>query len=116
MTTRTGNFVIPYGVTLSGRLENEVNTKVSQNGDRVKLTVQSPAEYRGAVIDGYVSNVSHAGRATGQSSVTFSFEKITLADGKTYDFAGQMTALTDANGKVVKIDTEGTARGNSQTK
>ena len=116
VTTRTGDFVIPYGVTLSGRLENEVNTKISQNGDRVRLTVQSPAEYRGAVIEGYVSGVGRSGKVSGNSNVTFNFERITLRDGKTYDFAGQLTAISDAQGKSVKVDNEGTARGDSQTR
>ena len=116
VTSRTGNFVIPYGVTLSGRLENLVTTKVSQNGDRFKMTVQSPAEYRGAVIEGYLSSVQQSGKVSGQSSLTFNFEKITLADGRTYDFAGQVMSINDATGKVIKVDNEGTIRGDNQSK
>ncbi|MFL6373427.1 MAG: hypothetical protein ACJ73D_02055 [Pyrinomonadaceae bacterium] len=115
VTTRTGDFVVPNGVTLSGRLESLVTTKVSQNGDRFKLTVQSPSEYRGAVIDGYLSNVERSGKVSGQSNVTFNFEKITLPDGKTYDFAGQVMSVTDASGRVVKVDNEGTVQGDNQT-
>jgi hypothetical protein len=116
MTTRTGDFVVPYGTTINGRLENEINTKVSQNGDRFRMTVQSPVDYRGAVIEGYVSGVGSSGKISGQSNITFNFEKITMRDGKTYDFAGQLTGLSDAQGKIIKIDNEGTARGDSQTK
>jgi hypothetical protein len=116
VTSRTGNFVVPYGVTLSGRLENLVTTKISQNGDRFKLTVQSPSDYRGAVIEGYLSGVDRSGKVSGQSTLTLNFEKITTPDGKTYDFAGQVTAVNDVSGKVVNVDNEGTIRGTNQTK
>jgi len=116
VTNRTGNFVIPYGVTLSGRLESLVTTKVSQNGDRFRLTVQSPAEYRGAVIEGYLSSVQQSGKVSGQASITFNFEKITLSDGKVYDFAGQVMSISDASGKIINVDNEGTIRGTNQSK
>jgi hypothetical protein len=115
VTNRTGDFVIPYGVSLSGRLENLVTTKVSQNGDRFKLTVQSPSEYRGAVIEGYLSGIDRSGKVSGQSTMTFNFEKITLPDGRTHDFAGQVMSINDATGRVVKVDNEGTIRGDNQT-
>jgi len=116
VTTRTGNFIVPYGVTLSGRLDNLVTTKISQNGDRFKLTVQSPAEYRGAVIEGYLAGVGRSGKVSGQSNVTLNFERITLPDGKTYDFAGQVMSVTDSSGKVINTDNEGTVRGDSQSR
>ena len=113
---RTGEFIVPNGMVLTGILENEINTKVSQNNDRFRLTVQSPNEFRGAVIDGYITGVGRSGKVTGRSNVTFNFEKITLRDGKTYDFGANLQSIKDVNGKPVKIDTEGTAKGGSQTK
>jgi hypothetical protein len=115
VTTRTGNFVVPNGVTLSGRLETLVTTKVSQNGDRFRLTVQSPAEYQGAVLEGYLSGIDRSGKISGQSAMTFNFEKIRLANGQTYDFAGQVMSVNNAMGKVIKVDNEGTIRGDNQT-
>jgi hypothetical protein len=114
--TKPGNYIIPNGVNLTGRLENEVNTSVSQNNDRLKLTVQSPADYRGAVIEGYISGVGRSGKVSGQSNLTFNFERITMRDGTTYDFAGQLTSIHDAYGKEIRVDNEGTARGDNQTK
>jgi len=113
---RTGTFIVANGTSVTGVLENEINTKVSQNNDRFKLTVTSPEQYRGAVIDGYISGVDRSGKVTGRSNITFNFERITLRDGKIYDFAGSLQSATDANGKVIKVDTEGTAKGGSQTK
>ena len=73
-------------------------------------------EFRGAVIEGYISGVGRSGKVSGESNVTFNFEKITLRDGKTYDFAGYLQGIRDQNGKTVKIDNEGTAKGDSQTR
>ena len=116
VTGRTGDFVVPNGVVITGVLENEINTKASQNNDRFTMTVQSPDEFRGAKIEGYVTGVGRSGKVTGQSNVTFNFEKITLQDGKTYDFAANLQTIKDQNGKTVKIDSEGSAKGGSQTK
>ena len=104
------------GVVITGVLENEINTKVSQNNDRFRLTVQSPVEYRGATVEGYISGVGRSGKVSGQSNITFNFERITFRNGQTYDFAGNLQGIKDTDGKTIKIDNEGTAKGDSQTK
>jgi hypothetical protein len=113
---RTGDFVVPNGTTLVAELDNEVNTSVSQNNDRFKMIVQSPNEFRGAVIEGHLSGVGRSGLVSGRSNVTFNFDRITLRNGQSYDFAGNIQSIRDQNGKDVKIDNEGTAKGQSQTK
>ncbi|MFN2502545.1 MAG: hypothetical protein ABR530_11120, partial [Pyrinomonadaceae bacterium] len=85
--TITFTFVVPNGVILTTLLENEINTKVSQNNDRFRLLVQSPAEFRGAIIEGYISGVGRSGKVTGRSNVTLNFERITLRNRQSYDFA-----------------------------
>lgn len=112
---RIGQFIIPNGMTVTGRLENEISTKVSQNNDRFKMTVESPTEYRGAVIEGYISGVGRSGQVSGRANITFNFERITLRDGKAYDFAGNVQNVTDTQGRNVRVDNEGTARSGSQT-
>lgn len=113
---RSGDFIVPNGTMITGILENDVNTKISQNNDRFRMTVQSPNEYRGAVIEGYISGVNRSGKVSGRSQITFNFERITLRSGESYDFAGFLQSVTDQNGKTIKIDAEGAAKGNSQTK
>lgn len=116
VTSKPGNYVVPNGVVLTGKLESEINTKVSQNNDRFRLTIQSPEEFRGAVVEGYISGVKNSGKVTGRSNITFNFERITMRDGRTFDFAGNLQDIKDQEGKTVKIDNEGTAQGNDQTK
>lgn len=113
---RTGNFVVPNGMAITAILDTPINTKASQNNDRFRMTVQSPNEFRGATIDGYVSGVGRSGKVTGRSNVTFNFERITLRDGRIFDFAGNLQSVRDASGKEVKVDAEGAAKGGSQTK
>jgi hypothetical protein len=113
---KPGNYVVPNGATVIGNLENEINTKVSQNNDRFRLTVQSPDEFRGAVIEGYISGIDRSGRVTGQSKMTLNFERITLRSGQSYDFTGSLQDIRDTQGRTVRIDSEGTARGDSQTR
>lgn len=115
-TGRTGQFVVPNGTILTGVLENEINTGASQNNDRFRMTVRSPNQYRGATIEGYLSGINRSGKVSGRSQITFNFERIRLSNGQTYDFAGFLQSVTDADGKTVQVDTEGTARGDNQTK
>ena len=78
--------------------------------------MQSPDEFRGAVIEGFISGVGRSGQVSGRSNITFNFTRITLRDGKAYDFAGYSAEHQGSYGKDVKVDTEGTAKGSSQTK
>ncbi len=113
---RTGSFVVPNGTIISGILNNDINTKLSQNNDRFKMTVQSPDEYRGAVIEGYIAGINRSGKVSGRSQIAFNFERITLRSGQTYDFAGNLQNIKDLSGRDVKVDAEGTAQGGNQTK
>jgi hypothetical protein len=113
---RRGDFIVPNGTILSGTLDNDIDTKVSQNNDKFRMTVQSPNQFRGAVVEGYLSGIDRSGKISGRSEVTFNFQTIRLANGQSYDFAGNLQTVTDENGKTIKVDQEGAAKGDSQTK
>ena len=112
---RSGKFVVPNGTIITGILENEINTKVSQDNDRFKMKVQSPSQFGGAIIEGYITGLSRSGRVSGRSQVTFNFQSIRLRNGQTYDFAGFLQSVTDHKGKTIRVDEEGAAKGGSQT-
>ena len=113
---RSGNFIVPNGMVVTGMLESAIDTKVTQNNDRFKMLVQSPNEFRGAMIEGYVTGVKRSGQVSGRSNVTLNFETITLRNGMRYDFAGFLQAIRDSKGNTVKVDSEGTIKGGSQEK
>ena len=113
---KIGKYTVPKGEMLTGTLEHLVSTKVSQNNDRFRLRVTAPNQYRGAVIEGYLSGIDRSGRnPVGSAKITFNFEKITLANGESYDFVGFLQSATDIYGKNIKVDAEGTI-SKSQTK
>ncbi|HUR98642.1 MAG TPA: hypothetical protein VMZ26_11310 [Pyrinomonadaceae bacterium] len=114
--SRTGDFIVPSGTLITGLLDSTIDTKVTQNSDRFRMIVQSPNEFRGATIEGYVTGVGRSGQVSGRSNVTFNFETITLRSGERYEFAGYLQSIKDQNGKEVRVDTEGTAKSDSQTK
>lgn len=113
---RRGDYAVSDGAILTGILQDNVSTKVSQNGDRFRIKIESPGDYRGAIVEGSISGINRSGRISGNSKLTFNFEKILLTNGETFDFAGFLQSITDSNGKTVKIDEEGTIKGKSQTK
>ena len=79
------------------------------------MTVQTPDEFRGATVEGYITGVNRSGKVTGQSNLTFNFERITLRNGQTYDFAANLQSVRDLDGKTVSVDNEGTIKGDNQT-
>ncbi len=115
-TNRTGNFYVPNGTVLTGTLENNITTEVSQNNDRFRLTIQSPREYEGAIIEGYLSGIERTGKISGSSKLTLNFEKIQLRNGRDYDFAGVLQTIADDRGKIIDVNAEGQAKGDSRTK
>lgn len=115
-TPRTGQYVVPNGEIITGTLDNMISTKVSQNNDRFRLTVTGPNQFRGAVIEGYITGIDRSNRnPVGKSKLTLNFETIRLASGENYDFAGFLQSVTDSRGKTIKVDEEGTLQ-KSQTK
>ena len=112
----SGRYIVDKGTVLTGTLENRVSTKASQNNDRFAIQIQSPNEYDGAVVEGYLSDVKRSGRVTGRSTFTMNFETIRMPNGQVYDFAGVLKSATDSTGKVIRTGKEGETKGGSKTK
>jgi len=92
-----------------------ISTKISQNNDRFRMTVTGPSEYRGAVIEGYISGIDRSNRnPVGKAKLTLNFETIRLTNGQLFDFAGFLQSVTDAKGRVIKVDEEGSAQKSSR--
>jgi outer membrane lipoprotein SlyB len=115
-TSTSGDFVVPNGTQLIATLNTNLSTRDTRDNDRFTMTVTSPTEFDGAVIDGYVSNVSRSGRISGRSGITFNFDTIRLRDGRSYRFAGILDTVRTASGETVRVDNEGTVQeGDSRT-
>jgi hypothetical protein len=102
-----GDFVIPNDTRLVGILNNDISTSRVRNNDRFSMRVTAPAEYRDAVVEGYVTGVERSGRITGRSSITLNFDRIRLRDGRSYRFAGYLESVRTMNGEDVRVNNEG---------
>ncbi|HEX8291797.1 MAG TPA: YMGG-like glycine zipper-containing protein [Pyrinomonadaceae bacterium] len=115
ISTAAGDFVVTDGQMLTARLETDLSTRTAQTGDRFTMTVTSPAQFQGAVIEGHVASASRSGRITGRSDMSLNFDSIRY-NGRTYQFAGFIETVRGMNGETVQVDNEGTVRDESQTK
>ncbi|MDQ4122610.1 MAG: hypothetical protein M3209_14320 [Acidobacteriota bacterium] len=115
-TTASSDYVVNNGTVLSATLNETISTKEANDRDRFSMTVESPAEFRGAIIEGYISGIARSGKVTGRSQLTFNFETIRTRDGKIHNFAGFVEAIRTPGGETVKVDNEGTAQGDNQGK
>ena len=113
--TANGSFVVPDGQVLNARLDTDLSTRTANVGDRFAMTVTTPGQFEGAVIEGRIASVNRSGRITGRSDLSLNFDTIRTRDGRSYQFAGFVESVRAMNGESVQVDNEGTVRDdNSQ--
>ncbi len=105
-----GRFIVPNNTRLTAVLTTNLSTKEDSSTNRFSMEVRSPSQYRGAVIEGIVSNIESSGRVTGSAELTLNFDRIRMRDGSTYDFRGTLENIRTPDGKEVKIESEGTIK------
>jgi hypothetical protein len=101
-------FVVPLGARFVASLDNALSTTNAREGDLYTMTVRSPSQYEGAVIQGFVSSVNESGRLTGRSSTTLDFRSIRLRNGSSYQFDGVIEDIRTPDGETARVDREGT--------
>jgi hypothetical protein len=109
ISSAAGEFIIPDGQTLTARLDTDLSTRTAQTGDRFTMTVTSPTQFEGSVIEGHVASSSRSGRVTGRSDMSLNFDTIRY-NGRTYQFAGFIDSVRAQGGSTVQVDNEGTVR------
>jgi hypothetical protein len=110
-----GSFVVPNGTELVAVLNDNLTTQNARENQRFSMTVRSPSQYDGAIIQGYVASINRGGRVTGRSEMTLDFDTIRLRDGRSYRFAGILESVRTSNGEIVNVDNEGAVRDSDQT-
>jgi hypothetical protein len=103
----SGSFRMRDDTQLIARLNEPLNTSRARPGDRFSMTVQSPQEFSGAVIEGNVGQVERSGRVTGRSELALDFERIRFRNGSSEDFDGYIESVRSTNGETVRVDNEG---------
>ncbi len=115
-SSANGEFIVRDGETVVAQLNNDLTTNQVKEGDRFTMTVRQPSQYDGAVIEGTIGKVDQSGRLTGRSGMTLNFDTIRLRNGQTYRFNGIIGSVRTVNGDTVKVDNEGNAQGDNQTR
>ena len=113
-TNVNNNFVVPNDTTLLAALNQNLSTKTARDGDRFTMTVRSPQQYAGAVIEGFVSNPNRSGRISGRSEATLNYETISF-NNQTYRFAGITENVRTVAGENIRVDNEGAVQDSNQT-
>jgi hypothetical protein len=113
-TNVNNNFVVPNNTTFVAALNQNLSTKTARDGDRFTMTVRSPSQYAGAVIEGYVSNANRSGRVTGRSEMNLNYETISF-NNQTYRFAGITENVRTVSGENIRVANEGAVRDSNQT-
>ena len=109
-TTVSGNYHVENGTRLTAVLDNNLNTEQIREGDRFTLTVQSPATYAGAIVEGHVTKVDRSGRLAGNSELALEFDSIRLRNGSSYNFDAFIEQVRTPGGKTIRVDNEGGVR------
>lgn len=109
--------LVPADTKLSLQLLSPISTATNKKGDKFSCKVLTPAEYAGAIAEGYIRNLKHSGKANKESKVDLAFERITLPDGRTSDFRATVIEVFDVvtAGDQGRADNEGTVRSKSKT-
>jgi hypothetical protein len=99
--------LVPDGTQVLAVLNENLSTKQARDGDRVTLTVRSPAQYADATIEGTLTGVARSGQLSGRAEMSFDFNTIRLRNGRASDFAGSIESVKLTNGDTVRVDNEG---------
>src|SRR5262245_36543394 len=84
---------IPTGTDVKIRLENEIDTKESRDGDRFSATVLSPSRYADATIEGHIAKIDKSGKLTGKTELALAFDRIRLRNGESRRMAAQVVRV-----------------------
>jgi len=106
---------VPAGTRLAGTLDTALSTRDAHAEDRFAITVTSPSQYEGAVIEGTVASVNASGRISGRADMALGFERIRMRNGRTYPFSGTLDGVRTADGDIISVDSAGAVEGDSQT-
>jgi hypothetical protein len=107
-------FVIPNNTRMTATLDAPLSTKTAKDADRFTMTVTSPSQYNGAVIEGRVVG-EKSGVVSGRANLSLNFETIRLPNGGNYRFTGIVEQVREPNGNTVSVNNEGAVRDSNQT-
>jgi hypothetical protein len=106
---------IPRGTEIKIRLEDEIDSKKSRDGDRFRATVLSPRNYADATIEGRVAKINESGKLSGKTELALTFDRIRLRNGESGRMAAQVVKVYGED-SVKEVDEEGNVKSGSKGK
>ncbi len=106
---------VPTGTEMKIRLENEIDTKESRDGDRFTAVVLSPSRYADATIEGHIAKIDKSGKLTGKTELALSFDRIRLRDGRSGPLGAQVVRVYGED-SAKEVDEEGNVKSGSKGK
>ncbi len=106
---------VPTGTEMKIRLENEIDTKESRDGDTFTATVLSPSRFADATIEGHIAKIDKSGKLSGKTELALSFDRIRLRNGERGRMAAQVVRVYGED-SVKEVDEEGNVKSGSKGK
>jgi hypothetical protein len=97
---------IPAGTEMKIRLENEIDTKESRDGDRFTAVILSPRNYADGTVEGHIARINNSGKLAGKTELALSFDRVRLRNGQTGRMAAQVVRVYGED-SVKNVDEEG---------
>ena len=105
---------IPVGTEIKVRLNNEINTKESKDGDKFSATVLTPTAYADATVQGHVAKIDQSGKLKGRTSLVLSFDTVNFKNGTSRTIAAQVVKVYGED-SAKQVDEEGNVQSGSKT-
>ncbi len=106
---------IPTGTEMKIRLENEIDTKESKDGDRFTATVLSPSNYADATVEGHIAKIEKSGKLKGKTELSLAFDRIRLKNGESAAMDAQVVKVYGED-SAKEVDEEGNVKSGSKGK
>lgn len=105
----------PQMISMRIELLTALSTNDNVEGDKFTARVLEPGEYRDATVEGHVAASKRAGRVSGTSELSLSFDSITPKGGVTIPLSAQVEEVYDVQ-NAGKVDAEGKVQGRTTRK
>ncbi|HXG68509.1 MAG TPA: hypothetical protein VNO70_25665 [Blastocatellia bacterium] len=109
-----GAAIIPKETQFYAKLNDPIDTQNNRVGDRFTLTVTSPLEYEGYIIEGHIATLNKSGKLTGKTEMGLAFDKIITPDRREGKIDANLERIIESD-KVRKVDEEGRVESGSRT-
>jgi len=105
---------VPVGTEMKIRLDSEIDTKNSKDGDKFSAVVLTPSKYADARVEGHIAKIDESGKLKGRTSLALSFDSINFSNGTSRTIAAQVVKVYGED-SAKKVDEEGNVQSGSKT-